>query len=193
MNRIILASIGIMTVYFLVMGIVFPDAMSMTEKRLTSPFFIVSQETKSISSGESFDFIIDTGITGGDSDMLILIIGFPDAKSFDEIKIKSSEFTQSPKFFEIGDQVKTYYPSNFKIAEYPLLHIFNMPNSINKKPILQLEITPENLGEFRIFTKAKSAPFTEDSIFPKGGDVDEDTEFVEKRVIIVEWSNIKNK
>ena len=168
------------------MGIVFPDAMSMTEKRLTSPFFIVSQETKSISSGESFDFIIDTGITGGDSDMLILIIGFPDAKSFDEIKIKSSEFTQSPKFFEIGDQVKTYYPSNFKIAEYPLLHVFNMPNPINKKPILQLEITPENLGEFRIFTKAKSAPFTEDSIFPKGGDVDEDTEFVEKRVIVVE-------
>jgi|TARA_B110000438_G_scaffold228959_1_gene223638 hypothetical protein len=186
MNRIILASIGIMTVYFLVMGIVFPDAMSMTEKRLTSPFFVVSQETKSISSGESFDFIIDTGITGGDSDMLILIIGFPDAKSFDEIKIKSSEFTQSPKFFEIGDQVKTYYPSNFKIAEYPLLHVFNMPNPINKKPILQLEITPENLGEFRIFTKAKSAPFTEDSIFPKGGDVDEDTEFVEKRVIVVE-------
>ena len=193
MNRIILASIGIMTVYFLVMGIVFPDTMSMTEKRLTSPFFVVSQETKSISSGESFDFIIDTGITGGDSDMLILIIGFPDAKSFDEIKIKSSEFTQSPKFFEIGDQVKTYYPSNFKIAEYPLLHVFNMPNPINKKPILQLEITPENLGEFRIFTKAKSAPFTEDSIFPKGGDVDEDTEFVEKRVIVVEWSGIKNK
>ena len=51
-----------MAVYFLVMGIVFPDTMSMTEKRLTSPFFVVSQETKSISSGESFDFIIDTGI-----------------------------------------------------------------------------------------------------------------------------------
>ena len=88
----------------------------MTEKRLTSPFFVVSQETKSISSGESFDFIIDTGITGGDSDMLILIIGFPDAKSFDEIKIKSSEFTQSPKFFEVGDEIKTYYPSDYKIT-----------------------------------------------------------------------------
>ena len=186
MNRIILASIGIMTVYFLVMGVVFPDALSQTEKRITSPFFITSQETESISKGESFDFIIDAGITGGDSDMLILIIGFPDAKSFDGIKIKSSEFTQSPKYFEIGDEVKTYYPSDFKIAEYPLLHIFNMPNLIDKKPILQLEITPESLGEFRIFTKAKSAPFTDDSNFPKGGFVDEDNEFVEKKVILVD-------
>ena len=186
MNRIILASIGIMAVYFLVMGVVFPDALSFTEKRETSPFFVTSQEKKSISSNESFDFIIDTGITGGDSDMLILIIGFPDAKSFDGIKIKSSDFTQSPKFFEVGDEIKTYYPSDYKIAEYPLLHIFNMPNPINKKPILQLEITPENLGEYRIFTKAKSAPFTEDSIFPKGGNVDEDIEFVEKKVVIVE-------
>ncbi len=166
-----------MAVYFLVMGVVFPDALSQTEKRITSPFFITSQETESISQGESFDFIIDSGITGGDSDMLILIIGFPDAKSFDGIKIKSSEFTQSPKFFEIGDEVKTYYPSDFKIAEYPLLHI---------KPILQLEITPESLGEFRIFTKAKSAPFTDDSNFPKGGFVDEDNEFVEKKVILVD-------
>ena len=74
-----------MAVYFLVMGVVFPDALSFTEKRETSPFFVTSQEKKSISSNESFDFIIDTGITGGDSDMLILIIGFPDAKSFDEM------------------------------------------------------------------------------------------------------------
>ena len=175
-----------MAVYFLIMGVVFPDALSQTEKRITSPFFITSQETESISNGESFDFIIDAGITGSDSDMLILIIGFPDAKSFDGIKIKSSEFTQSPKYFEIGDEVKTYYPSDFKIAEYPLLHIFNMPNSIDKKPILQLEITPESLGEFRIFTKAKSAPFTDDSNFPKGGFVDEDTEFVEKKVVLVD-------
>ena len=186
MNRIILASIGIMAVYFLVMGVVFPDAMSLTEKRITSPFFITSQESKLISNGESFDFIIDAGITGGDSDMLIIIVGFPDAKSFDGIKIKLSEFTQSPKFFEVGDEVKTYYPSDFKIAEYPLLHIFNMPNPMNKKPILQLEITPDDIGEFRIFTKAKSAPFTNDSIFPKGGSVDEDNEFVEKKVIIVD-------
>ena len=106
MNRIILASIGIMAVYFLVMGVVFPDALSFTEKRETAPFFVTSQEKKSISSNESFDFIIDTGITGGDSDMLILIIGFPDAKSFDGIKIKSSDFTQSPKFFEVGDEIK---------------------------------------------------------------------------------------
>lgn len=185
MNRIIVASIGIMAVYFFVMGVVFPDAMSMTEKRLTSPFFVTSLEKESIVKGESFDFIVDTGITGGDSDMLILIVGFPDAKSFDEIKIKSSEFTQSPKFFEIGDEVKTYYPSDFKIAEYPLLHIFNMPNPINKKPILQLEITPESFGEYRILTKAKSAPFTDDSNFPKGGAVDEDNQFVEKKVINV--------
>ena len=142
-----------MAVYFLVMGVVFPGALSQTEKRITSPFFITSQETESISQGESFDFIIDSGITGGDSDMLILIIGFPDAKSFDGIKIKSSEFTQSPKYFEIGDEVKTYYPSDFKIADYPLLHIFNMPNLIDKKPILQLEVTPESLGEFRILLK----------------------------------------
>ena len=155
-------------------------------KKITSPFFVTSLDNQSISSGESIDLIIDSGVTGGDSDMLILIIGFPDAKSFDEIKIISSEFTQSAKFFEVGDEVKTYYPSDFKIADYPLLHIFNMPNPINKKPILQLEISPENLGEFRIFTKAKSAPFTVDSIFPKGGSVDEDNEFVEKKVIIVE-------
>ena len=109
-----------MAVYFLVMGVVFPDALSFTEKRETAPFFVTSQEKKSISSNESFDFIIDTGITGGDSDMLILIIGFPDAKSFDGIKIKSSDFTQSPKFFEVGDEIKTYYPSDYKIAEYPL-------------------------------------------------------------------------
>ena len=81
----------------------------------------------------SKNFIIDAGITGGDSDMLIIIVGFPDAKSFDGIKIKSSEFTQSPKFFEVGDEVKTYYPSDFKIAEYPLLHIFNMPNPMNSR------------------------------------------------------------
>ena len=186
MNRLILVSIAIMAVYFLVMGIVFPDVMSLTEKKITSPFFVTSLNKQSISSGESIDLIIDSGVIGGDSDMLILIIGFPDAKSFDEIKIKSSQFTQSPKFFEIGDEVKTYYPSDFKIADYPLLHIFNMPNPINKKPILQLEISPENLGEFRIFTKAKSAPFTIDSIFPKGGSIDEDNEFVEKKVIIVE-------
>ena len=186
MNRLILVSIAIMAVYFLVMGIVFPDVMSLTEKKITSPFFVTSLNKQSISSGESIDLIIDSGVIGGDSDILILIIGFPDAKSFDEIKIKSSEFTQSPKFFEVGDEVKTYYPSDFKIADYPLLHIFNMPNPINKKPILHLEISPEILGEFRIFTKAKSAPFTEDSIFPKGGSIDEDNQFVEKKVIMVE-------
>ena len=53
-----------MAVYFLVMGVVFPDALSFTEKRETSPFFVTSQEKKSISSNESFDFIIDTVITG---------------------------------------------------------------------------------------------------------------------------------
>ena len=53
----------------------------------------------------------------GDSDNLILISGIPDSKSFDEIKIISNEFTQSAKFFEIGDEVKTYYPSDFKIAD----------------------------------------------------------------------------
>ena len=42
------------------------------------------------------------------------------------------------------------------------------------------------MGEFRIFTKAKSAPFTDDSNFPKGGFVDEDNEFVEKKVILVD-------
>ena len=94
-----------MAVYFLVMGFVFPDTMSLTEKKITSPFFVTSLDNQSISSGESIDLIIDSGVTGGDSDMLILIIGFPDAKSFDEIKIISSEFTQSAKFFEIGDEV----------------------------------------------------------------------------------------
>ena len=44
MNRIILASIGIMAVYFLVMGVVFPAALSFSEKRETSPFFVTSQE-----------------------------------------------------------------------------------------------------------------------------------------------------
>ena len=54
MNRIILASIGIMAVYFLVMGVVFPDALSLTENRETAPFFVTSQEKKSISSTEIF-------------------------------------------------------------------------------------------------------------------------------------------
>ena len=59
-----------MAVYFLVMGVVFPDALSFTEKRETSPFFVTSQEKKSITSNESFDFIIDTGITGGDLSLI---------------------------------------------------------------------------------------------------------------------------
>ena len=117
MNRLIFASIAIMAVYFLVMGIVFPDTMSLTEKKITSPFFVTSLDNQSISSGESIDLIIDSGVTGGDSDMLILIIGFPDAKSFDEIKIKSSEFTQSvaPICFAISNLLE--------LMSTPIIHV----------------------------------------------------------------------
>ena len=90
-----------MAVYFLVMGIVFPDTMSLTEKKITSPFFVTSLDNQSISSGESIDLIIDSGVTGGDSDMLILIIGFPDAKSFDEIKLNQVSLHNQQNFLRL--------------------------------------------------------------------------------------------
>ena len=73
-----------MAVYFLVMGIVFPDTMSINRKKnnITISLLRHLRITKSISSGESIDLIIDSGVTGGDSDMLILIIGFPRRKIF---------------------------------------------------------------------------------------------------------------
>lgn len=138
--------------------------------------------------GESFVVTITSANLGDTADFQIASISFPNITSniHDNIankivSILHHNFTQSPVFISIGDEIGSEYTGLTKTttAKYPSIEFYNSPWAANTLYEAQLQIKPVYEGDFVVFVKAVALPHTTDlSHYPAVGIRDQQQEYV---------------
>jgi hypothetical protein len=137
--------------------------------------------------GESFVVTITSANLGDTTDFQIASISFPNITSdiHDNIankivSILHHNFTQSPVFISIGDEIGSEYTGLTKTtAKYPSIEFYNSPWATNTLYEAQLQIKPVSEGNFVVFVKVVALPHTTDlSHYPAVGIRDQQQEYV---------------
>ena len=142
--------------------------------------------------GESFVMTITTANVGDTADFQITSVSFPNITSDINDNIANNKivsiihhnFTQSPVFIPVGDDIGAEYTGLTKtiIAKYPSIEFYNSPWTTNTFYETQLRVQPVSEGNFVVLVKAVALPHTSDlSHYPAVGAVgirDQEQEFV---------------
>ena len=187
MNKIrhivLLLSIGIsILIFFGLTLFYFPPIFENTSLNIPEPLITVEFSKKTIQLGESFDVSIISNNIGEQADIQIVSIGFPKLQTTDGIvKITSYNFTQSPHYVKIGDEIGAQYTaSNQPVnANYPSIEAYGRPAPKGAMFEIVLQVTPQQAGSFEVYTKTIAIPHSSDrSHFPHSGFRDFQDEFV---------------
>lgn len=154
----------------------------------------VSVNTSSLSDrgivhlGDSFIVTITSANLGDTVDFQITSVSFPNITSDIHnntaskiISILHHNFTQSPVFIPVGDDIGSEYTGLTKttIAKYPSIEFYNSPWATNTFYEAQLQVKPVSEGIFVVFVKVVALPNTSDlSHYPAVGIRDQQQEFV---------------
>lgn len=138
--------------------------------------------------GESFVITITSANLGDTADFQIASVSFPNITSNIHGKIANKivsilrhNFTQSPVFIPIGDEIGSEYTGLTKTitAKYPSIEFYNSPWPTNTQYEAQLRVKPASEGDFVVFVKAIALPHTTDlSHYPAAGIQDQQQEYV---------------
>ncbi|HZA70724.1 MAG TPA: hypothetical protein VE548_13600 [Nitrososphaeraceae archaeon] len=139
--------------------------------------------------GESFDVTITSANLGDTADFQITSVSFPNITSDIRdnnannkiVSILHHNFTQSPVFIPVGDDIGAEYTGLTKtiIAKYPSIEFYNSPWATNTFYETQLRVQPVSEGIFVVLVKAVALPHTSDlSHYPAVGIRDQQQEFV---------------
>jgi hypothetical protein len=146
--------------------------------------------------GESFDVTITSTNLGDTADFQITSVSFPNITSDIRdnstnnkfVSILHHNFTQSPVFIPVGDDIGAEYTGLTKTitAKYPSIEFYNSPWATNTFYETQLRVQPVSEGNFVVLVKAVALPHTSDlSHYPAVGIRDQQQEFVDAYYITV--------
>ena len=154
----------------------------------------VSVNTSSLSDsgilhlGDSFIVTITSANLGDTADFQITSVSFPNITSDIHnntankiVSILHHNFTQSPVFIPMGDDIGSEYTGLTKttISKYPSIEFYNSPWTTNTFYEAQLHVKPVSEGNFVVFVKVVALPNTSDlSHYPAVGILDQQQEFV---------------
>ena len=176
---IILFSISL---YFVLTLFILPDLFLSNTQPVSQPYFDVSVSESELFLGESFRIEIESSNKGDYGDIHIVSVAFPDLIEINDIaKIVTYDFTQSPSYFSIGDEIGSKYSGGLEttLSKYPSIEAMSRPVQTGSEYNFHLVITPDKLGEFLIFVKSVNIPHTNDlSHYPNSGTLDHQDEFV---------------
>ncbi len=169
--------------YFSLTLFVLPPSFLEKPELVPQPTLDVNIEKSEINLGESFEIKITSNNIGDPADIQIVSIGFPSLDKIDDIvKITEFDFTQSPHYVLIGDEVGSEYTAGLKTvtAKHPSIEAFSRPVNTGDQYHIDLEITPDSVGEFTIYVKTVILPhYTDLAHYPQSGHLDYQDEYVE--------------
>ena len=177
----IIASLGI---YFVLGLYVLPEQYILRPQAEPEATLMVQLSDSEISLGNSFQVEMMAENVGDMADILVLSIAFPNLEEIDDgIKIVSYDFTQSPVYILVGDEIGAEYLATQKtvLAEYPSIEAYSRPAQTGSSYHMVLDITPKQIGNFVFYTKSVTLPHLSSlSHFPKEGKIDHSGEFVQE-------------
>lgn len=180
-----------LVIYFSFTLFVLPQNFLEKPILVPQPTLDVKLEKSKINLGESFEIKITSNNIGDPADIQIVSIQFPNLKEIDDtVKIIEFDFTQSPHYVLVGDEVGAEYTAGLKTvtAKYPSIEAYSRPINTGDQYHIGLKITPESVGEFTIHVKSVILPhYTDLAHYPQSGHLDYQDEYVE--VYSVEVSN----
>ena len=184
--KIVLVTLGIVIalgIYFVLGLYVLPEQYIMRPQAEPQATLKVQLSESEISLGSSFEVEMISENIGDMADILILSIAFPNLEEIDDgIKIVSYDFTQSPVYILVGDEIGAEYLVTQKtvLAEYPSIEAYSRPAQTGSAYHMVVDITPKQIGNFIFFTKSITLPYLSPlSHFPKEGEMDHSGEFVQ--------------
>jgi len=184
--KIVLVTLGIVIalgIYFVLGLYVLPEQYIMRPQAEPQATLKVQLSESEISLGSSFEVEMISENIGDMADILILSIAFPNLEEIDDgIKIVSYDFTQSPVYILVGDEIGAEYLVTQKtvLAEYPSIEAYSRPAQTGSSYHMVVDITPKQIGNFVFFTKSITLPYLSPlSHFPKEGEMDHSGEFVQ--------------
>lgn len=180
---------GLLVVFFGLDFFYYPELFKNSKQNIPEPVLIVSILKNEINLGEPVNVTVLSKNVGDQADVLIVSIGFPNLETINEnFKITSYNFTQSPHYVKINDELGARYSAGEEIvnAKYPSIEAYSRPVPNNTTFKVTLQITPDKVGNFEIYSKAIAIPHTSDrSHFPHDGFIDHQEEFVNVQNILV--------
>lgn len=171
-----------LSVYFSLTLFIFPEQYSDNPQFTPIPFVESQLSDSEIILGESFRLNIQSGNKGDYGDIHILSVAFPNLQNTEnDVKIVTYDFTHSPKFIKLGDEIGSKYSGGLEIttAKYPSIEAMSRPIPSGSKYNMDLIITPSHIGQFTIFVKSINIPHSSElSHFPQSGMLDHQDEYV---------------
>lgn len=170
-------------IFFGVNFFYFPDIFQNEPINIPEPLLYVEILQTKINLGESFSVSIISKNIGDQADIQIVSIGFPQLEKIDErVKITSYNFTQSPHYVKINDEIGAKYTTSneFVNAKYPSIEAYGRPVPQDTSFQMVLQVTPNQAGQFEMYAKTIAIPHSSDrSHFPHSGFLDLQDEFVD--------------
>ena len=184
--KLVLVTLGIVIalgIYFVLGLYVLPEQYIMRPQAEPQATLTVHLSDSEISLGDSFEVEMISENIGDMADILILSIAFPNLEEIDDgIKIVSYDFTQSPVYINVGDEIGADYLTTQEsvLAEYPSIEAYSRPAQTGSSHHMIVDITPKEVGNFVFYTKSITLPHLSSlSHFPKEGEMDHSREFVD--------------
>lgn len=167
----------------------FPPLFENTSLNIPEPLIDVEFSKNTIQLGESFNVSIISRNIGDQADIQIVSIGFPKLNTTDNIvKISSYNFTQSPHYVKINDEIGAKYSTanEFVNAKYPSIEAYSRPVPKDTMFAITLQVTPPQTGSFEVYAKTIAMPHSSDrSHFPQSGLLDFQEEYVQVHSVSV--------
>ena len=183
MKRLLLFSIiGFsIVIYFILTVLLLPVHYLSNEQLVPQPYFEVILSDSEISLGESFRLDVVSENIGDYGDIHIVSTAFPDLIELDSVEIVTYDFTQSPVYIQLGDEIISGYSGGLEstLSEYPSIEAMNLPIHPGTKYHFELVITPEKPGSFTTYVKSIDIPHINSlSHYPDSGVLDHQNEYV---------------
>ena len=171
-----------LSVYFALTVFVLPEKYIAKEQFVPSPYLEVELSSTEITLGESFRLSTISENKGDYGDIHIVSAAFPTVENIESvIKIASYDFSNSPQYIEPGEEIGAEYSGGIKMvsAQYPSIEAMNRPVHPGVKYVMDLKITPDEVGEFTVYLKSIDIPHSSSvSHFPQSGQLDHQGEYV---------------
>lgn len=170
-----------LVLYFALALYVFPQTFQSVGPREPEPIVTnVSLSASEIRLGQSFVVSVTAINTGEDADMQLVYIGFPNLTTTGSVEVLEHDFAQTPMRISAGHEVGSGYTGEVLVdAQYASVEAFSRPWPGGAGYSIDLQVTPEEQGQFAIFVKSVAFPHSWGGAhWPGEGTVDYQNEFV---------------
>lgn len=171
-----------LSVYFAMTVFVLPEKYLLSEQLVPSPYLEVQLSNTEINLGESFRLNTISKNNGDYGDIHIVSAAFPTIQNIEGIvRVVSYDFSNSPNYILPGEEIGAMYSGGLEtvFAKYPSIEAMNRPVHPGLEFVMDLQITPDEAGEFIVYLKSIDIPHSSpESHFPQSGLLDHQGEHV---------------